>query len=264
METLRLITCGSVADGKSTLIEHLQLESKAVFDNQLGSPECESGQYGNRAEKSDLALPADSLQVEFEQGITTDLTYRVFATDRRRYIVADTPGQEHYTRNVATGGSTADLAVILVDARKGVLVQTRRHSRIVAMMGIRHMVLAVNKMDLVDFAEATFNAIVADYRAFAARLEFASIQAIPLSALNGDNVLQASGCTPWYCGPTLTAYLDTVDVRDQRERAVFRMPVQLVEPSQPRLSRLLRARYRRCDTPGRSGVRTAVGRTNLR
>src|SRR5487761_2619371 len=179
MEVLRFITCGSVDDGKSTLIGRLLFESKSIFDDQLKSLESDSRQYGTQGEKLDLALLVDGLQAEREQGITIDVAYRFFATDRRRYIVADTPGHEQYTRNMATGASTADLAVILVDARKGVLIQTRRHSRIVAMMGIRHVVLAVNKMDLVGYEEATFNDIVADYHAFAAGLGFAHIQSIP-------------------------------------------------------------------------------------
>ena len=227
-ETLRFITCGSVDDGKSTLIGRLLFESKAIFDDQLASLESDSRQYGTQGEKLDLALLVDGLQAEREQGITIDVAYRFFATDQRRFIVADTPGHEQYTRNMATGASTADLAVILIDARKGVLTQTRRHSRIVAMMGIRHVVLAVNKMDLVGFSEATYNSIVQDYRAFATDFGFVSAQAIPLSGLDGDNVLQASGQTPWYSGPSLMQYLDTVDVQVARERHAFRMPVQWV------------------------------------
>lgn len=227
-ETLRFITCGSVDDGKSTLIGRLLYESKAIFDDQLASLESDSKQYGTQGEKMDLALLVDGLQAEREQGITIDVAYRFFATDRRRFIVADTPGHEQYTRNMATGASTADLAVILIDARKGVLTQTRRHSRIAALMGIRHVVLAVNKMDLVNFSQATFDQIVADYRAFAAGFGFASIQPIPLSGLEGDNVLHKSAQTPWYDGPSLMAYLDTVDVRDTRDRHAFRMPVQWV------------------------------------
>jgi bifunctional enzyme CysN/CysC len=227
-ETLRFITCGSVDDGKSTLIGRLLYESKAIFDDQLASLESDSKQYGTQGEKMDLALLVDGLQAEREQGITIDVAYRFFATDRRRFIVADTPGHEQYTRNMATGASTADLAVILIDARKGVLTQTRRHSRIAALMGIRHVVLAVNKMDLVNFSQATFGQIVADYRAFAAGFGFASIQPIPLSGLEGDNVLHKSAQTPWYEGPSLMAYLDTVDVRDTRDRHAFRMPVQWV------------------------------------
>jgi len=227
-ERLRFITCGSVDDGKSTLIGRLLYDSKAIFDDQLAMLESDSRQYGTQGEKIDFALLVDGLQAEREQGITIDVAYRFFATAKRRFIVADTPGHEQYTRNMATGASTADLAVILIDARKGVLTQTRRHSRIVAMMGIRHVVLAVNKMDLVHFDELTFNSILEDYRAFAAGLGFAMIQAIPVSGLDGDNVLMRSARTPWYVGPSLMEYLDTVDVHDQPEGQAFRMPVQWV------------------------------------
>ncbi len=227
-DTLCFITCGSVDDGKSTLIGRLLYESKAIFDDQLKSLEADSRQYGTQGEKLDLALLVDGLQAEREQGITIDVAYRFFATDRRRYRVADTPGHEQYTRNMATGASTAQLAVLLIDARKGVLTQTRRHSRIVAMMGIRHVVLAVNKMDLVGFDQVTFDAIVADYRAFSACFEFLDIQAIPLSGLEGDNVLKVSPRTPWYSGPSLMDYLDAVEVHDGFDAGQFRMPVQWV------------------------------------
>ena len=227
-ETLRFITCGSVDDGKSTLIGRLLFESKAIFDDQLACLASDSRQYGTQGERMDLALLVDGLQAEREQGITIDVAYRFFATDRRRFIVADTPGHEQYTRNMATGASTADLAVILIDARKGVLTQTRRHSRIAALMGIRHAVLAVNKMDLVGFSQATFEQIVAEYRAFAAGFGFATVQSIPVSGLDGDNVLLKSAHTPWYDGPSLMAYLDTVDMCDTRDRHAFRMPVQWV------------------------------------
>jgi bifunctional enzyme CysN/CysC len=226
--TLRFITCGSVDDGKSTLIGRLLFESKAIFDDQLASLEKDSRHYGTQGERVDLALLVDGLQAEREQGITIDVAYRFFATDKRRFIVADTPGHEQYTRNMATGASTAQLAVILIDARKGVLVQTRRHSRIVAMMGIRHAVLTVNKMDLVDYSQSRFNDIVADYRQFAQNLGFDSVQAIPLSGLEGDNVLQASNKMPWYNGPSLMTYLDEVDVWQKSTRQAFRMPVQWV------------------------------------
>ncbi len=227
-EDLRFITCGSVDDGKSTLIGRLLFESKAIFDNQLASLEDHFRQCGTRGEKMDPALFVDGLQAERKQGITIDVAYRFFATDQRRFIAADTPGHEQYTRNMAAGASTADLAVILIDARKGVLTQTRRHSRIVALMGIRHVVLAVSKMDLVGFSQTIFEQIVADYRTFAAGFGFASVQPIPLSGLDGDNVLQPSVHTPWYDGPSLMAYLDMVDVRDSRDRHAFRMPVQWV------------------------------------
>ncbi len=227
-ETLRFITCGSVDDGKSTLIGRLLFESKSIFDDQLEALKSDSGRYGTQGEKMDLALLVDGLQAEREQGITIDVAYRFFATDRRRFIVADTPGHEQYTRNMATGASTAELAVILIDARKGVLQQTRRHSRIAAMMGIRHVVLAVNKMDLVGFDEIVFKTIVADYSGFARDFQFSAIQAIPVSGLDGDNVLLHSERMPWYSGPTLMHHLDTVDLTQVRSRGAFRMPVQWV------------------------------------
>ena len=228
MDTLRFITCGSVDDGKSTLIGRLLFESKAIFDDQLAALVKDSAQYGTQGSQMDLALLVDGLQAEREQGITIDVAYRFFTTDERRFVVADTPGHEQYTRNMATGASTASLAVILIDARKGVLVQTRRHSRIVAMMGIKHVVLAVNKMDLVAFDEATFSTIVAEYRAFAADLGFVSLQALPLSGLTGDNVLQPSVRMGWYSGPTLLQYLNTVDTRSSQPAGPFRLPVQWV------------------------------------
>lgn len=227
-ETLRFITCGSVDDGKSTLIGRLLFESKSIFDDQLAALESDSRQYGTQGEKVDLALLVDGLQAEREQGITIDVAYRFFATERRRYIVADTPGHEQYTRNMATGASTADLAVILIDARKGVLTQTRRHSRIAAMMGIRHVVLAINKMDLTSYDEQVFMNILADYQAFAGGLGFLSIQPIPVSGLDGDNVLQRSSNMPWYDGPSLMGYLDSIDLSEKRETRPFRMPVQWV------------------------------------
>ena len=226
--TLRFITCGSVDDGKSTLIGRLLYESKAIFDDQLASLENDSRQYGTQGEKMDLALLVDGLQAEREQGITIDVAYRFFATDNRRFVVADTPGHEQYTRNMATGASKAQMAVILIDARKGVLTQTRRHSRIVAMMGIRHVVLAVNKMDLMGFSQQVFDSIVADYQQFAHGLGFATVQAIPLSGLNGDNVLLRSARTSWYQGPSLMECLDTIDVWQHSDRQAFRMPVQWV------------------------------------
>ena len=229
-ETLRFITCGSVDDGKSTLIGRLLYESKNIFDDQLKALETDSKQYGTQSERIDFALLVDGLQAEREQGITIDVAYRFFATDRRRYIVADTPGHEQYTRNMATGASTAQLAILLIDARKGVLTQTRRHSRIVAMMGIRHVVLAINKMDLVGFDQEVFAKIEAGYRDFVRDQGFATIQAIPLSALEGDNVLQAGTHMPWYVGPTLLQYLDTVPAvaAVAGARQDFRMPVQWV------------------------------------
>ena len=214
-------------DGKSTLLGRLLHDSKGIFDDQLRALEGESRQYGTQGERIDLALLVDGLQAEREQGITIDVAYRFFATDRRRFIAADTPGHEQYTRNMATGASKADLAVILIDARKGVLTQTRRHSRIAAMMGIRHVVLAINKMDLMGFERSVFDAIVSDYQAFAAQYAFTA-QPIPMSALEGDNVLLPSASMPWYTGPTLMAHLETVPLDVPWADAPFRMPVQLV------------------------------------
>ncbi|MEO8103683.1 MAG: sulfate adenylyltransferase subunit CysN [Betaproteobacteria bacterium] len=226
--TLRFITCGSVDDGKSTLIGRLLHESKCIFDDQLQALEKDSKQYGTQGEKIDFALLVDGLQAEREQGITIDVAYRFFSTDKRKLIVADTPGHEQYTRNMATGASTAELAVILVDARKGVLTQTRRHSRIVAMMGVRHVVLAINKMDLVEFDQAVFERIDAEYRVFSTELGFASIHSIPLSALEGDNIVTHSARMSWYDGPPVIEYLNSVDTAPMSERRALRMPVQWV------------------------------------
>jgi bifunctional enzyme CysN/CysC len=229
-DTLRFITCGSVDDGKSTLIGRLLHESKCIFDDQLKSLETDSKQFGTQSEKIDFALLVDGLQAEREQGITIDVAYRFFATDKRRYIVADTPGHEQYTRNMATGASTAHLAILLIDVRKGILTQTRRHSRIVSMMGIRHVLLAINKMDLVNFDPTEFKRIEDEYRSYALGQGFETIQAIPVSALDGDNILQPSERMPWYLGPTLLDYLDTVPamVPAAGKRNTFRMPVQWV------------------------------------
>ncbi len=225
---LRFLTCGSVDDGKSTLIGRLLYDSKLIFEDQLDALEADSRKQGTQGENIDLALLVDGLAAEREQGITIDVAYRFFATDKRKFVVADTPGHEQYTRNMATGASNAELAVILVDARKGVLTQTKRHSYIVSLFGIREVVLAVNKMDLVDFDEAVFNGIVEDYRAFAAELGGLNITAIPVSALTGDNVTGPSEQTPWYEGPTLLGHLETVEVDSDLERQPFRMPVQWV------------------------------------
>lgn len=226
--TLRFITCGSVDDGKSTLIGRLLYESKSLFDDQLEALRSESRQYGTQGEELDFALLVDGLQAEREQGITIDVAYRFFATANRRYIVADTPGHEQYTRNMATGASTADVAIILVDARKGILTQTRRHSRIVSMLGIRHIVLAINKMDLIGYDKDTYEKINADYLEFSVELGFGSITSIPVSGLAGDNILVASKNTPWYQGQTLVHYLDTVDVTPTKAQTEFRFPVQWV------------------------------------
>lgn len=225
---LRFIVCGSVDDGKSTLIGRLLHESRRIFDDQLLALEADSRQFGTQGDRIDFALLLDGLQAEREQGITIDVAYRFFATDRRRFIVADTPGHEQYTRNMATGASTADLAVILIDARKGVLVQTRRHTRIVAMMGIRHVVLAVNKMDLAGHRRETFDAIVDVYAPFAAECGITTIRPIPISALEGDNLVTPSARMPWYDGPTLLAHLDAATVDQPAAAGPFRMPVELV------------------------------------
>ena len=225
---LRFITCGSVDDGKSTLIGRLLWDSKMVFEDQLASLEADSKKVGTQGGAIDYALLLDGMQAEREQGITIDVAYRFFSTDLRKFIVADTPGHEQYTRNMVTGASTAQVAVILVDARKGLLTQTRRHSFLVSLVGIRHVVLAINKMDLIDFDEQTFESIHRDYQQFAAPLGFASITAIPLSALNGDNMIEASPNTPWYSGPTLMNYLETFQVEKDNRAQPFRMPVQWV------------------------------------
>ncbi len=225
---LRFITCGSVDDGKSTLIGRLLWDSKMIFEDQLAALESDSRKVGTQGGAIDYALLLDGLQAEREQGITIDVAYRFFSTDRRKFIVADTPGHEQYTRNMVTGASTAQVAVILVDARKGLLTQTRRHSYLVSLVGIRHVVLAVNKMDLIGYDREKFDAIEGDYREFAAPLGFDSITAIPISALNGDNVIEAGDNTPWYLGHTLMNYLETVRVEDEARNLPFRLPVQWV------------------------------------
>ncbi|GFO66506.1 hypothetical protein GMLC_00850 [Geomonas limicola] len=225
---LRFITCGSVDDGKSTLIGRLLWDSKMVFEDQLAALEADSKKVGTQGGAIDYALLLDGLQAEREQGITIDVAYRFFSTDRRKFIVADTPGHEQYTRNMVTGASTAKVAVILVDARKGLLTQTRRHSFLVSLVGIRHIVLAINKMDLIDFDAEKFRRIEDDYREFAEPLGFSSITALPISALNGDNIIEKSVNTPWYSGPTLLQFLETVQVEDDRAGQPFRMPVQWV------------------------------------
>ncbi|HEU4602554.1 MAG TPA: sulfate adenylyltransferase subunit CysN [Steroidobacteraceae bacterium] len=225
---LRFITCGSVDDGKSTLIGRLLYESKMIFEDQLAALEADSKKVGTQGGELDFALLVDGLAAEREQGITIDVAYRFFSTDRRKFIVADTPGHEQYTRNMVTGASTAEVAVILIDARRGVLTQTRRHSYLVSLLGIRKVVLAINKMDLVDFSQQTFDAIVAEYRAFAAQIGLTDITPIPLSALRGDNMLERSARTPWYSGPTLMGYLETVEIEDDLQSKPFRLPVQWV------------------------------------
>jgi bifunctional enzyme CysN/CysC len=230
---LRFLTCGSVDDGKSTLIGRLLHEAKAVFEDQLAAVAADSRRFGTQGEEIDLALLVDGLAAEREQGITIDVAWRYFSTARRKFIVADTPGHEQYTRNMATGASNADLAVILLDARKGVLTQTRRHTYIASLLGIREVALAVNKMDLVDWSQARFNEIVAEYREFANGLAGVggaplAIAAIPVSALKGDNIVSRSGAMTWYAGPTLLEHLESVSVDDDKAGAPFRMAVQWV------------------------------------
>ncbi|MFP6741335.1 MAG: sulfate adenylyltransferase subunit CysN [Alphaproteobacteria bacterium] len=227
-DLLRFITCGSVDDGKSTLIGRLLWDSKLIFEDQLAALESDSKRVGTQGDAIDFALLLDGLQAEREQGITIDVAYRFFTTDKRKFIVADTPGHEQYTRNMATGASNVDLAVILVDARKGVLTQTLRHSYIVSLMGIRKVVLAVNKMDLIDFDQNTFEAIKQEYQDFAADLGFEEIIAIPISALKGENLIAPGARSHWYLGPTLLSYLETVEIASGAEHQPFRMPVQWV------------------------------------
>jgi bifunctional enzyme CysN/CysC len=226
---LRFITCGSVDDGKSTLIGRLLYDSKMIFEDQLAALEADSKRVGTQGDNIDFALLVDGLAAEREQGITIDVAYRYFATDRRKFIVADTPGHEQYTRNMVTGASTADLAVILIDARKGVLTQTRRHSYLAHLIGIRNLVLAVNKMDLIQFDQARYEAIVADYRAFATGIGIKDFVAIPISGLGGDNISKRSDNMPWYSGPSLIEHLETVEFDANAAQAMpFRMPVQWV------------------------------------
>ena len=230
---LRFITCGSVDDGKSTLIGRLLYESNVLLEDQLSALESDSKKHGTQGGELDFALLVDGLSAEREQGITIDVAYRFFATEKRKFIVADTPGHEQYTRNMITGASTADVAVILIDARKGVLTQTRRHSYLVSLIGIRRVVLAINKLDIVDYSQEVFEQIDADYRAFASRLGIEHIQSIPLSALRGDNITEPSPNTPWYQGPSLMQFLETVELEQAREDAPLRMPVQWVNRPNP-------------------------------
>ena len=230
---LRFITCGSVDDGKSTLIGRLLYESKMIFEDQLAALEVDSRQIGTRGDEIDFALLVDGLSAEREQGITIDVAYRYFSTDKRKFIVADTPGHEQYTRNTVTGASTADLAVILVDARKGVLTQTRRHSYLVALLGIRRVVLAINKMDLVEYSTQIQANIERDYRGFAARIGLEDVTCIPMSAVYGDNVVAPSTNMPWYNGPTLMHHLENVAVSDDLAAKPFRLPVQWVNRPNP-------------------------------
>ena len=227
-DLLRFITCGSVDDGKSTLIGRLLYESKMIFEDQLAALAADSRTMGTRGGELDFALLVDGLSAEREQGITIDVAYRFFATEKRKFIVADTPGHEQYTRNMVTGASTADLAVTLVDARKGVQTQTRRHTHLFALLGIRRVVLAVNKIDLVDYSQEVFERIEREYREFAARIGLDDITCIPMSAVHGDNVVRRSDATPWYRGPTLLGHLESVPVGEELAARPFRMPVQWV------------------------------------
>ncbi|HCD8357236.1 TPA: sulfate adenylyltransferase subunit CysN [Klebsiella quasipneumoniae] len=226
---LRFLTCGSVDDGKSTLIGRLLHDTRQIYEDQLSSLHNDSKRHGTQGEKLDLALLVDGLQAEREQGITIDVAYRYFSTEKRKFIIADTPGHEQYTRNMATGASTCDLAILLIDARKGVLDQTRRHSFISTLLGIKHLVVAVNKMDLVEFSEARFNAIREAYLTFAEQLPGnLDIRFVPLSALEGDNVASQSANMPWYSGPTLLEVLETVEIQRVVESQPLRFPVQYV------------------------------------
>ena len=227
-ELLRFITCGSVDDGKSTLIGRLFYESKMIYEDQLAAIKKDTSRYGTTGGEIDLALFTDGLEDERQQGITIDVAYRYFSTDKRKFIIADTPGHEQYTRNMATGASTADLAIILIDARHGVLTQTKRHSFIVSLLGIKHIIVAINKMDIVDYDEAVFERIKADYIDFASRLELPDVHFMPLSALKGDNVVVNSPNMPWYTGAALMPLLETVYIGSDRNMEDFRFPVQLV------------------------------------
>ena len=228
LDLLRFITCGSVDDGKSTLIGRMLYEAQMIFEDQVTTLQSDSKKVGTQGADIDFALLVDGLAAEREQGITIDVAYRFFNTDRRKFIVADTPGHEQYTRNMVTGASTADVAIILIDASQGVLTQTRRHSFIASLLGIEHVVLAVNKMDLVGYSQDRFNAICEEYEVLRKHLAFKSITPIPLSALKGDNVIERSGTMDWYQGPTLLGFLETVDIRDRLNQHAFRFPVQWV------------------------------------
>jgi sulfate adenylyltransferase subunit 1 len=227
-ELLRFLTCGSVDDGKSTLIGRLLHDTKMIYEDQLEAVRSDSVKHGTTGEKIDLALLVDGLQAEREQGITIDVAYRYFSTAKRKFIIADTPGHEQYTRNMATGASTCDLAVILIDARHGVATQTRRHSYIASLLGIKHIVVAINKMDLMDFSEQVFEKIKADYLTFAKKLGMEDVYFVPMSALDGDNVVNRSEKAPWYTGPTLMEILESVPVAADRNFTDFRFPVQYV------------------------------------
>ena len=255
---LRFITCGSVDDGKSTLIGRLLFESKMLFEDQLAALEADSKKVGTQGGDLDFALLVDGLAAEREQGITIDVAYRFFSTDRRKFIVADTPGHEQYTRNMVTGASTADVAVILIDARKGVLTQTRRHSYLVSLIGIRKLVLAINKLDMVGYSKEVFERIEEEYRGFAQRIGLEDITCIPMSALKGDNITALSSNTPWYGGPTLMGYLESVEIDDDVRSGPFRMPVQWVNRPNLDFRGFSGANRRRQRAPRRPRARVAV------
>ena len=248
---LRFLTCGSVDDGKSTLIGRLLHDSRLIAEDTLETLARDSRRHGTIGEEVDLALLLDGLEAERQQRITIDVAYRYFATQRRSFIVADTPGHEQYTRNMATGASNSDLAVILVDARKGIVTQTRRHATICSLLGIKHLVLAVNKIDLIAFDEVQFAKIVEDWNRFSADLHFSETQPIPVSARFGDNVTTSSARTPWYSGPTLVEYLESVDVELRAARQAFPVSGAMGEPAQSGFSWFLWHRGVRADCPWR-------------
>ena len=250
-DILRFITCGSVDDGKSTLIGRLLYESRLVFQDQLAKVEADSKRHGTQGDNLDLALLVDGLQAEREQGITIDVAYRTFSTGRRKFIVADAPGHEQYTRNMATGASTADLAVVLTDARKGVLPQTCRHTTILSLLGVRQVIVAVNKMDLVDWSRDVFDGIVVAYGEFARRLDVTDVTRVPVSALTGDNVTRPSTAMDWYGGPTLLQALESAEVATGRESAPLPHARAVGQPSQRRFPRFRRHRRVRARTPRR-------------
>ncbi|MEW9798141.1 sulfate adenylyltransferase subunit CysN [Alteromonas sp. CYL-A6] len=227
-DLLRFLTCGSVDDGKSTLIGRLLHDSKMIYEDQLAAITKDSKKMGTTGEKVDLALLVDGLQSEREQGITIDVAYRYFSTDKRKFIIADTPGHEQYTRNMVTGASTCDLAIILVDARGGVKVQTKRHSFLVSLLGIKHVIVAINKMDLMDYSETVYNQIRDDYLEFAKQLDIPDIRFVPISALDGDNVVNKSANTPWFDGTPLMQLLETIEIGEDDNHDDFRFPVQYV------------------------------------
>lgn len=227
-DLLRFLTCGSVDDGKSTLIGRLLHDSKIIFEDQLAAIEKDSKKSGTQGDEIDLALLVDGLQSEREQGITIDVAYRYFATDKRKFIIADTPGHEQYTRNMATGASNCDLAIILIDAREGVKTQTRRHSYIISLLGIKQVIVAINKMDLVNYSQEIYDQIKSEYLAFSQQLNFTETHFLPLSALKGDNVVNPGQNLQWFHGSSLMQLLETIPVTDPTEMTAFRFPVQYV------------------------------------